>query len=101
MFVLKRLGSALPTLIAVSLIVAVGGLVIGILVGTIAGIVCAMRPGGIADAAITVLTLAGISMPIYWLGLLCIWLFAVYLGWLSAARAQKWGHFVFPNPAIT
>ncbi len=55
-----------------------------------------MRPGGIADAAITVLTLAGISMPIYWLGLLCIWLFAVNLGWLPAAGASTPAHFVLP-----
>src|SRR6185436_15670432 len=79
-----------------TLIVAVGGLAIGILVGTIAGIVCAIRPGGIADATITVLTLAGISMPIYWLGLLCIWLFAVNLGWLPAAGASTPAHFVLP-----
>ena len=35
-------------------------------------------------------------MPIYWLGLLCIWLFAVNLGWLPAAGASTPAHFVLP-----
>jgi peptide/nickel transport system permease protein/glutathione transport system permease protein len=90
--VVVELAERLPN----TLIVAVGGLVLGVIAGTLAGIVCAMRPGGIADAAITVLTLAGISMPIYWLGLLCIWLFAVHLGWLPAAGASTPAHFVLP-----
>jgi peptide/nickel transport system permease protein/glutathione transport system permease protein len=79
-----------------TLIVATGGLVLGLLAGTVGGVICALRQGGIAEAAITVLTLAGISMPIYWLGLLCIWLFAVYLGWLPAAGASTAAHFVLP-----
>lgn len=90
--VVVELAERLPN----TLIVSIGGLVIGVLVGTLAGIVSAMRPGGLADAAITVLTLAGISMPIYWLGLLCIWLFAVNLGWLPAAGASTPAHFVLP-----
>jgi hypothetical protein len=90
--VVVELAERLPN----TLIVSIGGLAIGVIVGTLAGIVCAMRPGGIADALITVLTLAGISMPIYWLGLLCIWYFAVNLGWLPAAGASTPMHFVLP-----
>lgn len=90
--VVVELAERLPN----TLIVAIGGLVLGVVAGTLAGIVCAMRPGGMADAAITVATLAGISMPIYWLGLLCIWLFAVHLGWLPAAGASTPAHFVLP-----
>jgi peptide/nickel transport system permease protein/glutathione transport system permease protein len=90
--VVVELAERLPN----TLIVAVGGLVIGLIVGTIAGIICALRPGGIADMVITLLTLAGISMPIYWLGLLCIWYFAVHLGWLPAAGATTPAHFILP-----
>jgi ABC-type dipeptide/oligopeptide/nickel transport system permease component len=79
-----------------TLIVAVGGLALGLVVGTVSGIVCALRQGGFAEAVITVLTLTGISMPIYWLGLLCIWFFAVYLGWVPAAGASTPMHFVLP-----
>ncbi|WP_406858445.1 ABC transporter permease [Alsobacter sp. KACC 23698] len=79
-----------------TLIVAIGGLALGLAVGTVSGVVCALRQGGFAEAVITVLTLTGISMPIYWLGLLCIWFFAVYLGWVPAAGASTPMHFVLP-----
>lgn len=79
-----------------TLIIAIGGLIVGLLVGTVTGIICAVRQGTWIDTTITVLTLAGISMPIFWLGLLCIWLFAVYLGWLPAAGAASPMHFVLP-----
>ncbi|MCO6390078.1 ABC transporter permease subunit [Aliihoeflea aestuarii] len=79
-----------------TLIIAIGGLVVGLLAGTITGVICALRQGTWIDTVITVLTLAGISMPIFWLGLLCIWLFAVYLGWLPPAGAATPAHFVLP-----
>lgn len=79
-----------------TLIVAIGGLAIGVLFGVITGVVCALRQGGWFDAIVTALTLAGISMPIYWLGLLCIWLFAVTLRWLPAAGAATPWHFILP-----
>lgn len=83
-----------------TLIIAIGGLALGVILGTVSGIICALRQGAWIDTVITVLTLGGISMPIYWLGLLCIWLFAVHLGWLPAAGAESWRHFVLPILAV-
>lgn len=77
-------------------IVAIGGLLLGVVFGVVTGVICALRQGGWFDAIVTALTLAGISMPIYWLGLLCIWLFAVELRWLPAAGAATPWHFVLP-----
>lgn len=91
-----EIGERLPN----TLIVAIGGLLAGVLFGTITGIVCALRQGSWIDTLVTVLTLAGISMPIYWLGLLCIWLFAVHLGWLPAAGAASPAHFILPILAV-
>lgn len=90
--VVQEIAERLPN----TLIVAIGGLLIGVLFGVITGVVCALRQGGWFDAVVTALTLAGISMPIYWLGLLCIWLFAVTLRWLPAAGAATPWHFVLP-----
>ncbi|RWR27117.1 ABC transporter permease [Sinirhodobacter populi] len=90
--VVQEIGERLPK----TLIVAVGGLLLGILFGVVTGVICALRQGGWFDAIVTIVTLAGISMPIYWLGLLCIWLFAVELRWLPAAGAATPWHFVLP-----
>ncbi|MCC7283370.1 MAG: ABC transporter permease [Acetobacteraceae bacterium] len=94
--VAQEIAERLPTTVAI----AVGGLVVGLVFGAASGVVCALRQGTLTDTAITILTLAGISMPIYWLGLLCIWLFAVHLGWLPAAGASTPAHFVLPILAV-
>lgn len=79
-----------------TLALALGALALGLLLGAVSGVCCALWQGGVVDAAVTVLSLAGISMPIYWLGLLAIWLFAVSLGWLPAAGAATPLHFLLP-----
>ena len=79
-----------------TLALAFGALALGLVLGTVSGVCCALWQGGLIDALVTVLSLAGISMPIYWLGLLGIWLFAVNLGWFPAAGAGTPLHFVLP-----
>lgn len=79
-----------------TLALAFGALALGLLLGAVSGVCCALWQGGLVDALVTVLSLAGISMPIYWLGLLGIWLFAVNWGWLPAAGAGTPLHFVLP-----
>jgi len=44
----------------------------------------ARRPGGRLDAAINLVSFAGISVPPFWLALVLILVFAVALGWLPA-----------------
>jgi len=57
-------------------------MLIAILVGVPAGIISAARRNSIIDFGTTIGALIGVSMPIYWLGLMLIMLFAVALGWL-------------------
>jgi peptide/nickel transport system permease protein len=68
----------LPITIYLSLL----ALVISIVIGIAAGIFCAVRRGSILDSAITILVNTGISLPIFWLGILGIYLFGLKLGWL-------------------
>jgi peptide/nickel transport system permease protein len=47
-----------------------------------AGIICALKRGSWLDTAVTSLTNVGVSAPIFWLGILLIYLFGVDLKWL-------------------
>jgi peptide/nickel transport system permease protein len=51
------------------------------MVGVVAGIVSAARRNSLLDASSMVGSLIGVSMPIYWLGLMEMMLFAVILNW--------------------
>jgi peptide/nickel transport system permease protein len=64
---------------------ALMALVISLAIGVTAGVVSAVRKNTAVDYTANVLGLIGISMPNFWLGILLIYFFAVYLGWLPAS----------------
>ena len=55
---------------------------IGVFVGIPAGIVTAIRRGGFLDSVVTLLSNFGIAIPIFWFGIMLIYLFGMKLGWL-------------------
>jgi peptide/nickel transport system permease protein len=57
-------------------------LLISSIVAISAGIICALKRGSWLDTTVTFLTNIGVSAPIFWLGILLIYLFGVYLKWL-------------------
>jgi len=88
-------------------VLALSGAVLGVLVGLPAGVVSATFRDSTADYVIRLLTLAGLGMPIFYLGLLFIWLFGLKLGWfptmgsgdLSDPGAVLW-HLVLPAAVV-
>ncbi len=54
-------------------------------IGVPIGILAAVRHNSWFDSLCMLGALIGVSMPIFWLGLMLIWLFAVNLGWLPAS----------------
>ncbi len=61
---------------------ALGAMLISTVLGLGLGIIAATRRGSIVDYGTMTLGLVGVSMPIFWLGLMLIYLFAVNLHWL-------------------
>ncbi len=55
------------------------------------GVLAAVRQGSRLDAAVMTLTLFGVSMPIFWLGLMLLVLFAAGLGWLPVGGLMPVG----------
>jgi len=47
-----------------------------------AGIISATRPNSVFDNTSMMAALVGVSMPVFWLGLMLIFLFGVALAWL-------------------
>jgi glutathione transport system permease protein len=69
--------------------------------GIAMGVISALFRGRWPDHVVTLLALVGISIPVFWLGLLMMNLFAVELGWLPAAGYGTWRHFVMPTIALS
>lgn len=86
--VVSRLG-ATAQLLAVSLILAV-------VLGVLAGFVCAIFKDRAADFVISTLAVAVQSMPSFWLGILLVQVFGVQLRWLPTSGRGDLAHLVLP-----
>jgi peptide/nickel transport system permease protein len=61
---------------------ALSAILIAILIGVPMGIVAAVWRNSLFDALSRLVSLTGVSMPIFWLGLMLAWFFGVVLHWL-------------------
>ena len=61
---------------------SVAAMMVAMVLGIPAGIIAAVRKNGWIDNIAMSTSLLGVSLPVYWLGLLLIYLFAVNLRWL-------------------
>jgi ABC-type dipeptide/oligopeptide/nickel transport system permease component len=61
---------------------AIGGFVIGMLLGSTLGIIAGIWPNGWIDTICMTLALAGLSLPSFWIGMMLIQVFATQLGWV-------------------
>jgi peptide/nickel transport system permease protein len=57
--------------------------VVSTALGILLGIFSAIRRGGVLDSFISLLANIGVAVPVFWLGILCIYLLGLKLGWLS------------------
>jgi peptide/nickel transport system permease protein len=73
-----EIGQALPITIELSLFALLFAVVFGLAIGILA----ARRPYSVADTAAMVGVLVGVSMPIFWTGILLLLVFGGLLGWL-------------------
>ncbi|MCS7068858.1 MAG: ABC transporter permease [Meiothermus sp.] len=76
-----------------------GAMLVALLIGIPAGILAALRPGTIFDLLAMLGALIGVSMPVFWFGLMAILIFSVQLGWFPVAGTGTLWHLVLP--AIT
>lgn len=80
---------------------ALASITLATVVGIVLGIISALFRGKLADHVVTVVALLGISVPVFWLGLLMMQLFSVNLGWLPAAGYGTWRHFIMPTITLS
>jgi peptide/nickel transport system permease protein len=72
------------------------GLVVALLIALPLGILAALKRHSLVDNLCTMLAVAGQAMPIFWLGIMLIIVFAVHLRLLPASGYGTWQHFLMP-----
>ncbi|HVY43274.1 MAG: ABC transporter permease [Bacteroidota bacterium] len=69
----------------VTLQLALMAIVVSLTVGVTAGVISAIKKNTKIDYGVNLVALWGISTPNFWLGIMLIFLFSVWLGWLPAS----------------
>ena len=98
-----------------TLILATAGVLLASVLGLVLGSVAALRRGRLLDSLILFLALLGTSMPVFWLGLILMLLFASRLSWLPVLgygmegavipftdiRLPEWDHLILPAMTLS
>ena len=82
-----------------TLILAVASMIIAIITGLTMGIVSSLRPQSILDKITMLFALAGISVPVFWVGLMLVLFIGVFLQWLPPTGFGGIEYIILP--AIT
>ena len=82
--VTQEIMSRFPATVELAIIAIILASVFGIIVGVIS----AVHKNSIFDNGGMLLSLVGVSVPIFWLGIMLIMLFAVKLGWMPTGGAE-------------
>jgi len=81
-----------------TMLLALAGMAWSVTFGILFGAVAAIYSGKWQDYLAMFVSVSGISVPQFWLGLLLIQLFAVYLGWLPVAGyTGKFSELILPS----
>jgi peptide/nickel transport system permease protein len=78
-------GEVVGQRVAPSALLIVYGLVVSLVVGVPLAIVAALRPNGIVDNGIRLVTTFAFAMPTFWLGLMLALIFGLWLKWFPVS----------------
>ncbi|SRR5579871_1029040 len=96
----QRVTSAVLEQLPATLELAGAGLTFAVVIGGALGLVAALRRDTWMDSAAMVFSLGGLSIPMFWSGLMLIYLFAVRLRWVPVVGGTGWAALVLPALAL-
>src|SRR3954471_3399218 len=92
----KEIKSRLPASAELTLL----GLIVSILIAVPLGIAAATRPGWLIDHPCRIVAPAGVSLPVFFTGLILVYVFYYLLGWAPAPLGRL-SIFFSPPPHVT
>src|SRR5258708_25029300 len=79
---------------------ALAAMTLATLCGLTLGVVASLRPGGLADRIAMLGAYLGVSFPVYWVGLVLIFVFAIALRWFPPSGYGGRAYLVPPPLSV-
>lgn len=86
--------------LAPTLLLTLCGMTLALTLGIGAGVVSAIRRGTWVDTGAGLISTLGISLPVFWVGVLLMMLFAARLRWFPSSGWGDWRHLVLPSVTL-
>ncbi len=83
-----------------TIILAVSAMLLAVVVGVGSGLVSARRRNSAFDMVLRFLTFCLISTPVFWFGVVLLFVFAYYLGWFPASATGGFSVAAFVLPVV-
>jgi len=83
-----------------TVVLTLASLTVAVSIGLMAGILAAVYKDSLIDTVSMVLSLGGLSMPGFWLGLLLIYIFAVNLHWFPVLGSMSPKGLILPSVTL-
>jgi peptide/nickel transport system permease protein len=80
--------------------ISIFAILIALILGVPFGIVSAVKQYSIFDSITMVFAMVGMSMPVFWLGLLLILTFSVHLRWLPSSGLDSFSAMILPSATL-
>ncbi len=77
-----NVGTLMAQRFPITIHIGLTAFILGNIIGIILGVIAALRRGTWVDATATVFSYIGITIPVFWLGLLLMYVFGLQLRWL-------------------
>jgi len=94
--VARAIGRRLPATVQLAL----AGWACWLVIGTLAGVWVAARPGPVREGALLLFSILGVSTPTFWIGMLLLYMFVTKLHLLPAGGTGGLKHLVLPTAAL-
>src|SRR6188508_1012467 len=96
----QPVGKEIKTRLPASAELTLLGLLVSMMIAVPLGIVAATRPGSLVDHTCRIVATAGVSLPVFFTGLILVYVFYYLLGWAPAPLGRL-DTFVSAPPSVT
>lgn len=80
-----------------TLILAIFSIIWSVVAGISIGVISAIKRGKLIDYIVMIGATSGISVPLFWLGLMLMQIFSVKLGWFPTTGVDSFSSYVLPS----